>query len=40
MKNESPITYISKAMAKVKVFADRPTDRLKLYASDLSIRGH
>jgi hypothetical protein len=43
MKYESPITYHSKDMANVKVFADRQTDRRtgqKLYAPDLSIRGH
>jgi hypothetical protein len=44
MKYESPITYHSKDMANVKVFADRQTkDRQtgqKLYAPDLSIRGH
>jgi hypothetical protein len=36
---ETPITYHSKDMANVKVFADRRTGQ-KLYASDLSIRGH
>jgi hypothetical protein len=47
MKYESPITYHSKDIANVKVFADRQTERQtnrrtgqKLYASDLSIRGH
>jgi hypothetical protein len=43
MKYESPITKHSKDMANVKVFADRQTDRRtgqKLYAPDLSIRGH
>jgi hypothetical protein len=47
MKYESPITCYSKDMANVKVFADRQTggqtDRRtgqKLYAPDLSIRGH
>jgi hypothetical protein len=43
MKYESPITYHSKDMANVKVFADRQTNRptgQKLYAPDLSIRGH
>jgi hypothetical protein len=39
MNYESPITYHSKDMANVKVFADRQTDQ-KLYAPDLSIRGH
>jgi hypothetical protein len=41
MKYESPITYNSNDMANV--FADRQTDRQtgqKLYAPDLSIRGH
>jgi hypothetical protein len=37
MKYESPITYHSKDMANVKVFADRQTGQ-KLYALDLSIR--
>jgi hypothetical protein len=40
---EIPITYYSKYMANVKVFADRQTNRRrgqKLYALDLSIRGH
>jgi hypothetical protein len=43
MKYESPITYHSKDMANVKVFADRQTNRQtgqKLYAPDLSIREH
>ena len=47
MKYESLITYHSKDMANVKVFADRQTDKQtdrrtgqKLYAPDLSIRGH
>jgi hypothetical protein len=47
MKYENPITYHSKDMVNVKVFADRQTDRQtdrrtgqKLYALDLSIRGH
>jgi hypothetical protein len=43
MKRESPITYHSKDKAIVKVFADRQTNRRtgqKLYAPDLSIRGH
>jgi hypothetical protein len=45
MKYESPITYQSKDMANVKVFADRQTNRWtgqKLYAPDLSllIKGH
>jgi hypothetical protein len=43
MNYESPITYHSKDMANVKVFADRQTDKQtgkKLYAPDLSIRGH
>jgi hypothetical protein len=44
MKYESPITYHSKNIANVKVFADRQTniktDRPKLYAPDLSILGH
>jgi hypothetical protein len=44
MEYESPIsiTYHSKDMANVKVFADRQTDRWagqKLYAPDLSIGG-
>jgi hypothetical protein len=39
MKYESPITCHSKDMVNVKVFADRQTDQ-KLYAPDLSIRGH
>ena len=50
VKYESSITYHSKDMANVKVFADRQTDRQtdkqtnrrtgqKLYAPDLSIRG-
>jgi hypothetical protein len=39
MKYESPITYHSKDMANVKVFADGQAK--KLYAPDLSIlRGH
>jgi hypothetical protein len=37
MKYESPITYHSKDMANVKVFADRQTNRPKLYAPDLLI---
>jgi hypothetical protein len=44
MNYESSITYPSKDMANVKVVADRQTnrqtDRPKLYAPDLSIRGH
>jgi hypothetical protein len=43
MKYESCITYHSKDMANVKVFADRQTNRRtgqKLYAPNLSIRGH
>ena len=40
MKYESPIPYHSKAMAKIKVFADKQMDRQKLYAPDLSMRGH
>jgi hypothetical protein len=43
MKYESPITYHSKDMANVKVFADKQTDRRtgqKLYVPDLSIQGH
>jgi hypothetical protein len=43
MKYESPITYHSKDMANVKVFADRQINRRrgqKLYAPDLSILGH
>jgi hypothetical protein len=43
VKYVSPITYHSKDMVNVKVFADRQTDRRtgqKLYAPDLSIRGH
>jgi ribosome-associated protein YbcJ (S4-like RNA binding protein) len=43
MKYESPITCHLKDMANVKVFADGQTDRRtgqKLYAPDLSIRGH
>jgi hypothetical protein len=43
MKYESPITCHSRDMANVKVFADRQTNRQtgqKLYAPDLSIRGH
>jgi hypothetical protein len=43
MKYECPITYHSKDMANVKVFADRQTNRRtgqKLYAPDLSIWGH
>jgi hypothetical protein len=43
MEYESSITYHSKDMANVKVFADRQTNRWigqKLYAPDLSIRGH
>jgi hypothetical protein len=43
MKYESPITCHSKDMANIEVFADRQTDRRtgqKLYAPDLSIRGH
>jgi hypothetical protein len=47
MKYESPITYHSKDMANVKVFAERQTDKQtnrrtgqQLYAPDLSIRGH
>jgi hypothetical protein len=39
MKYESPITCHSKDMANVKVYADRRTGQ-KLYAPDLSIRGH
>jgi hypothetical protein len=39
MKYESLITYHSKDMAMLKFFADRRTDQ-KLYAPDLSIRGH
>jgi hypothetical protein len=41
--HEIPITYHSKDMANVKVFADRQMDRQtgqKLYAPDLSIRRH
>jgi hypothetical protein len=38
MKYESPITYHSKDMAILKFFADRQAK--KLYAPDLSIRGH
>jgi hypothetical protein len=47
MKYVSHITYHSKDMVNVKVFADRQTDKQtdrrtgqKLYAPDLSIRGH
>jgi hypothetical protein len=44
MKYESLITYHSKDMATVKVFADRQTnrqtDRPKTICPDLSIRGH
>jgi hypothetical protein len=43
MKCESRITYHSKDMANVKVFADRQTNiqqGQKQYASDLSIQGH
>jgi hypothetical protein len=40
VKYTSPITYHSKDMANVKIFADKQTDRPKLYAPDLSIRGH
>jgi hypothetical protein len=44
MTYESRITYHSKDMANVKVFADRQTDKhtdsQKLYAPDLLIRGH
>jgi hypothetical protein len=43
MKYESPITYHSKEMANVKVFAGKQTDgqlSQKLYAPDLSIGGH
>jgi hypothetical protein len=46
MKYQSPIPYHSKDMANVhdvRVFADKHTDRRtgqKLYAPDLSIRGH
>ena len=43
VKYESSITYHSKAMAILKVFADKQTDQRtgqKLYAPDLSIRGH
>jgi hypothetical protein len=39
MKYESPVTYHSKDMANVKIFADRQTGQ-KLYAPNLSIRGH
>jgi hypothetical protein len=38
MKYESPITYHSKDMANVKVFADRWIGQ-KLYAPNLSIQG-
>ena len=43
-KYESAITYPSKALANVKLFADKQTDRKtdrpakKLYAPDLSMR--
>ena len=40
VKYESPITYHLKAMANVKVFADKPTNRgtgQKLCAPDLSM---
>jgi hypothetical protein len=43
MKYKSPLTCHLKDMANVKVFEDRQTDRRtgqKLYAPDLSIRGH
>jgi hypothetical protein len=40
MKYECPTTYHSKEITNVKVFADRRTDRLKVYALDLSIGGH
>jgi hypothetical protein len=43
MKYESPITYHSKDMVNVKVFADKLTDRQtgqKLYAPNLSLQGH
>jgi hypothetical protein len=43
MKYESRITYHSKDMTNVKVFADRQTNRRtgqKLYAPDLSIQGY
>ena len=46
VKHESSITYLSKAMANVKVSVDKPTDRWtnktgkKLYAPDLSMWGH
>jgi hypothetical protein len=39
MKHQSFITHHSKDMANVKVSADRRTGQ-KLYAPDLSIRGH
>jgi hypothetical protein len=42
IKYKSPITYHSKNMANVKVFADRQTNRRtgqKLFAPDLSMRG-
>jgi hypothetical protein len=43
MKYEIPITYHSKDMTYVKVFADRQKNRptgQKLYAPDLLIREH
>ena len=43
MKFKSSITYHSKAMANVKVLADKQMDRRtgqKLYHPDLSMRGH
>jgi hypothetical protein len=41
MKYESPITYHSKDMANVKVFADTKRQKgQKLYAPNLSIQWH
>ena len=43
VKYESSITYHSKAMANIKVFADKQTDKWtdqKLYAPNQSIRTH
>ena len=43
MEYESCITYHSKAMANVKVFADKQKDKRtgqKLYAPDLLMHGH
>jgi hypothetical protein len=39
MKYESPLTYHSKDMANIRVFADKQTGQ-KIYAPDLSIWGH